>query len=105
MRFSPKSKARTVRARPSGMSRFILQPREIEAEEFHRRRQPLLGRRVEEDGVARLHREPGVLRQLVLELARRPAGVAQRDQKLLRPLAAADRLEDVLRGGEADVLA
>src|ERR1044072_6183118 len=83
MRFRPKSKARTVRPRRSGMSRFILQPREVEAEELHRRRQPRLGRRVEENAVARLDREPGVLRQLVLQLARRPARVAPPAEKLL----------------------
>src|SRR5713226_445643 len=100
MRFKPKSKARTVRAARSGMSRFVLQPRVIEAEELHRRRQPLLGGRVEDDAVARLDGEPGILRQLVLELPAGPSGVAQGDQHLLRTLAAPDRLEDVLRGGE-----
>src|SRR6185369_9584367 len=103
IRFRPKSKARTVRPRRSGMSRFILQPREVEAEELHRRRQPLLGRSVEQDAVARLDREPGVLRQLVLELARGPARVAERDEQLLRALAAAHRFEYVLRGGKADM--
>src|SRR5688572_671486 len=67
IRLRPKSKARMVRARGSGMSRFVLQPREIQAEEFHRRRQALFSRRFEDDAVARFHREPGILRQLVLE--------------------------------------
>src|SRR5688500_14582761 len=78
MRLRPKSKARTVVAARSGMSRFVLQPPEVDAEKLHRRRQPLLGRRLEDDAVGRLHREPGVLRELVLELPGRPAGVAQR---------------------------
>src|SRR5687768_595571 len=99
MRFKPKSNASMVRAARSGMSRCVLQPGEVHAEQLERRRQALLGRRVENDAVARFHRKPGVLRQLVLELPRRPAGVAQRHQDLLGPLAAPDRLEDVLGGG------
>src|SRR5688572_9165884 len=97
IRFNPKSKARTVR---SGMPCRVLQSREIEAEELHRAWQALLRRHVEEDRVARLDREPRVLRQLVLELARGPAGVPEGHQHARRPFAAADRLEDVLRRGE-----
>src|SRR6476661_8656982 len=99
MRLRPKSKAKTVRAwdraaRPwSGMSCRVLQARIVEAEELHRRRQALLRRRLEEDAVARFHRQPGVLRELVLELPRRPAGVAQGDQHPARAFAAADRLK------------
>src|SRR5262245_49703017 len=105
MRLRPKSKARTVRAwvlaerACSGMSRRVLQTRVAEAEQLHRGGQPLFGRRFEDDAVARLDGEPGVLRQLVLELARRPAGVAERDEQPLRTLAAPDRFQDVLRRG------
>src|SRR5207245_10272473 len=105
MRFRPKSKARTVRAARSGMSRFVLQPRVVEAEELHRRRQAFFGRRVEDDGVACFHGGPRVLRQLVLELAGRPAGVAEGHQHALGTFAAAYRLEDVLGRGEADHVA
>src|SRR4051812_46131292 len=105
IRFKPKSKARTVRARPSGMSCRVLQPRVVEAEQFHRLRQALLGRNVEEDRVFRLDGEPGVLRKLLLELSRRPAGVAERHQHALGTFAAADGFQDVLRRGEADRLA
>src|SRR5712672_244688 len=109
MRFRPKSKARTVctacpavRAPRSGMSRFVLQRREVEAEELHRRRQAFLGGRFEDDRVVRFDGEPGVLRDLVLQLTGGPPGVAQRDQHPLRALAASDRLENVLGGREPD---
>src|SRR2546421_7802056 len=101
MRFNPKSKARTVRPRASGMSCFVLQPREIEAEELHRLGQALFGRNVEEDRVLRFDRQPRVLRELLLELPRRPAGIAERHQHARGTFAAADRFEDVFRGGEA----
>src|SRR6478735_317982 len=39
--------------------------------------------------------QPAVLLQLVLELARRPAGVAQRQDRAGRTVAACDRLENV----------
>src|SRR5690242_3225345 len=88
MRFKPKSKARTVRPRPSGMSRFVLQPREIDAEQLHRLRQTLFGRNVEEDCVLRFDGEPGVLRELLLQLAGRPPGIAERHQHALGAFAA-----------------
>src|SRR5689334_18226434 len=103
MRLSPKSKARTVPR--SGMPCRVLQLRVIEAEQLHRRWQPLFGRRVEDDRVARLDGEPGVLRELVLKLSRRPAGVAQGDEQAPRAFAAPHGLEDVLGRGEADRLA
>src|SRR5437764_9438203 len=105
MRLRPKSKARTVRAMRSGMSRFVLEPRVVEAEQLHRLSEPLVRRNVEEDRVLRFDGEPGVLRELLLELAGRPAGIAERHQYALRAFAAADRFENVLRGGEADRLA
>src|SRR3954464_9612328 len=48
--------------------------------------------------------QPAVLLQLVLKLARRPSGVAERQDRARRTAAARDRLEDVERGGEADAL-
>ena len=45
------------------------------------------------------------MRKLLLELSRGPARVAERDEHVLRPFAAADRLEDVLRRREAEVIA
>src|SRR5262245_14376069 len=46
--------------------------------------------------------QPSVLVDLVFELARRPAGIAERQYRLLRTVAARNRLEDIERGGEAD---
>src|SRR3954452_21237628 len=48
--------------------------------------------------------EPAVLGDLVLELPRRPAGVAERQHRATRPLALRDRLQDIERGGEADAV-
>src|SRR5213083_987289 len=44
--------------------------------------------------------QPAVLLQFVLELARRPAGVAQSEDRARRTIAARDRFEDVERRGE-----
>src|SRR3954462_1358581 len=87
------------------MSRHVLQLREVDSQQLHRRRQALLRRGLEDDAVARLDGKPGVLRQLVLELSRGPACLAQRNQQALWALASADRLENVLRGGKADGIA
>src|SRR5262245_41862988 len=46
--------------------------------------------------------QPAVLLHLVLELARRPAGIAEREHGAGRPGAARDCLEDVERRGETD---
>src|SRR6266487_1731769 len=48
--------------------------------------------------------QPAVMLDLVLELARSPAGIAERKDRAARPVAARDRLEDVERGGETDAL-
>ena len=46
--------------------------------------------------------QPAVMLDLLLELARRPAGIAERQDGAVRALAARDRLENVERRGEAD---
>ena len=48
--------------------------------------------------------QPAVLIDLVLQLARRPAGITEREHRALGALAARDRLEDVERRGETDAL-
>src|SRR5688572_9201436 len=48
--------------------------------------------------------QPAVLVDLALELARRPAGIAEREHGVGGAVAARDRLEDVERGGEADAV-
>ena len=50
----------------------------------------------------RAYREPAVLADLVLQLAGRPARIAQGHQHLLRSVALAQRVENILGGGEAD---
>src|SRR5260221_2959585 len=101
MRLRPKSKARTVRAARSGMSCFIVQARVGDAEQLHRLCKALFCRDVEQDRVLRLDREPGVLRQLLLELAGRPAAKAERDQHALLAFPTRDRIEHVPRTDEA----
>ena len=46
-------------------------------------------------------REPAIGLHLGVELARRPAGIAERQQAAPRPLALADRAQDVQRRGHA----
>src|SRR6185295_10510745 len=48
--------------------------------------------------------QPAVLVDFLLELAGRPAGIAERQERAARPLAARDRLEDVERRRETDAL-
>src|SRR5262249_9365343 len=87
----PKSKASTVWCRApvlpssvpfafktSGVSDVFGKPRKIDAQEPHRRGQPRLGGHLEHHLRARGDDEPGVLRDLLLKLSGRPAGVAQR---------------------------
>src|SRR5262249_49424240 len=46
--------------------------------------------------------QPAVMLDLGLELARRPAGIAERQDRALWSVPARDRLEDIERRGEAD---
>ena len=46
--------------------------------------------------------QPAIVLDLVFELARRPAGIAERQDRARRAVAARDRLEDVEGRGEAD---
>src|SRR5262249_28524970 len=48
--------------------------------------------------------QPAVFLYFALELPWRPAGIAERQHRALRALAARDRLEDVERRGEANAL-
>ena len=51
------------------------------------------------------HAEPAVRLELGIELARRPTGIAERQQVALRSLAATDRAQDVKRRGHRELLA
>src|SRR3954470_9312785 len=48
--------------------------------------------------------QPAIMLQLVFELARRPAGVAERQDRARRSGATGDRFQNIERGGEADAL-
>ena len=75
----------------------------IHPEGLHRRLVALFRRHVENEVQVRRDRKPAVPRDLVLELAGGPSRIPQRDELLLRPIARGHGLEDVARGGEADV--
>src|SRR6185436_17062519 len=62
----------------------------IDAEHFHCARQALRRRQLENHVIARFDRQPRVLGELMLELARRPACIAKRYQHLARAFAARD---------------
>src|SRR5439155_428912 len=78
---------------------------EVDAEQLHRRGQPFLRRRIENDPILGLDREPGVLLDFVLELSRRPARVAERDEELVRASALTHRFQNILGGGETHLAA
>src|SRR5690606_29988537 len=96
---------REQRFRHSGVPGRRGQERRIDAEEPERRLEALVDRRLEDDVGTGRHGEPRVARDLFLELARPPAGVAERHQHPLRPAAAGDGLEHVLRRREAELAA
>src|SRR5581483_10286499 len=106
-RRTPKSNASTVasgspRTRASPVADGIGKPRDVDAEQAHRGRKPPLRRQPEHHVGIGLDGEPRVLRELVLELARRPPGVTERHEHVLRSLAARGGFEDVLRRRETD---
>jgi hypothetical protein len=68
---------------------------EVDAEQLHGRGEALFRRQVEDDGEIGRHGEPGVLGQLVLELAGGPAGVAEGDQHLAGLALVGEGLEHV----------
>ena len=109
MRRAPTSKASKVMVAEGAAS--TRRARQCRTTSRHRRRsiaaaacQRIFQRRVEKDRLVGRHGQPGVLRQLFLQLARRPAGVAQRDQEMRRAVAAGQLLEDVARGADRQVL-
>ena len=63
------------------------QPRRIDAEQGERRREALLGGHVEDEVGLRRNGQPGVAPDLVLELPRAPARVAERDEEPRRAVA------------------
>lgn len=60
---------------------------------------------VEQDGVVGGHGEPGVLRQLLFELAGRPARTADGEDGFFHGVVLRQPLDDVARGGEGGVAA
>ena len=60
-------------------------------------------RLVEQQRVVRSYGEPAIGLDLGIELARAPAGIAEREEAVARAFAAADRAQDVHRRGDADI--
>src|SRR4029079_15148626 len=100
MRFIPKSKARIVWITPSGMAGDAADDVLVDAEEAPRGAPALLVGQLEHDAGIYRHLHPGILLDLVLELARLPAGVAERDERILPALAARHGGEHIARGGD-----
>src|SRR5690349_21592807 len=98
IRFSPKSKARTTDAW-SGMSGERGELAGFDAEQAERSAPALLVGQVEDHAFIGRHRQPGVVEQLLFELAGFPARVAQRDEGLLGTRAHGHGGQHVTRGG------
>src|ERR1700730_7126153 len=75
---------------------------EIDADLLECHRVFAAGVRTEDQLGIRRAVQPAVMLDLVLELAWRPPGIAEREDCAARPGAAGDRLEDVERRGETD---
>src|SRR5215468_948742 len=77
---------------------------EVDADLAHRALVLGVGVGAEDQVAVGIAIEPAVLGDLVLELARRPARIAEREHRALRAGALRDRLQDVERRGEADAV-
>ena len=88
------------------MTRLSGKIRQIDPEQLQRRGQFFLVREFEKDARIGRHGQPGVLRQLLLQLARAPAGIAQGNQHAVRAVALADRAAamQAAYGQERDLL-
>src|SRR6185312_4408229 len=109
IRLRPKSNARTacagweaaIRSRGSGIAgdgAHLADLVAIEADELPRALPALLEGHAEHDALVGGHRQPGVLADLALELARIPAGIPEGYEGIRRSVAARHRLQNVARG-------
>jgi hypothetical protein len=72
----------------------------VETEQLHGGRQAFLRPEVEDHAGVGLHGQPGVLRQFLLQLAGRPARVAEEDHGVGRHSGLADRNQDIAGTGQ-----
>src|SRR5262245_12561170 len=93
----PKSTARMSAGPASGMTGEGRELAGFHAEQPERREPALLVGQIEDHAFIRGHREPGVVEHLLLELAGFPAGVTERDERLLGAGATGHRGEHVAR--------
>src|SRR6185437_1210940 len=109
IRLRPKSNARTacagweaaIRSRGSGIAgdgAHLADLVAIEADELPRALPTLLEGHAEHDALVGGHRQPGVLADLALELARIPAGIPEGYEGIRRSVAARHCLQNVARG-------
>src|SRR5690349_14088307 len=80
-----------------GAAGDVRQQRRIDPFGLPRRGPALLGRRLEQDLAVAVGGIPAMPAHLAVELARPPAGIAEREDPAARPLTLGDRLEDVDR--------
>ncbi len=78
--------------------------RQVYAQEFQRRRQFFLVGQFEKDARVGRNGQPGILRQLVLELPCTPSRIAESNHHIARVPGLADRQEDIARRCQADFL-
>src|SRR4051812_37903497 len=86
----------------SGVADFARQHAGADADLFHRTVVLRADVRAENQVGVRAAMQPAVLLHFGLELARRPARIAEREDRACWPVTARDRLEYVEGGGEAD---
>ena len=79
----------------SGVSRLAGDQVHIDTQQGRRRVEAAFHRGGEDDVAVAGEGQPAVLGQLLLQLPRRPAGVAEGDQVFLRPLVSRDGAKDV----------
>src|ERR1700691_2763391 len=104
IRRRPKSKAKTTRARASGMSGGEADARAVYAKQLPGRLPAILERQFEHDALVDRQAQAGAVEHFALQLSGIPAGVAQRHEGAFRTLAARDRRQHVTRGGDLHVV-
>src|ERR1700689_4852981 len=104
IRRRPKSKARTPRATPSGMTCGETDARTVHAQQAPGRLPAIFERQLKHDALVDRQAEPGVVEHFTLQLAGIPAGIAERHERPVRAFAARNRRQHVTRSGDLHVV-
>src|ERR1700761_3331972 len=91
IRRSPKSKARMTRACASGMTGDEADPRAVDAQQLPRGLPAVFERQFEDNAIVDRQADPGVVEHLLLELSGIPGCIAERHERVHRPIATGDR--------------